>query len=80
MERSAQRPRLDEAASFPELVPDVLLGDPVHACSELELGGSLNLGVHPAEIVHDVDEAVGVCPLGQAAAGQPPGTNVVPCD
>jgi hypothetical protein len=38
VERAAQRPRLDERAVAPERVADVLLGDPVDARGELQLG------------------------------------------
>lgn len=60
MKSSAQRPGLNQRPSFPQRLPDVALGDPIDACSELELRGSLNLSMHhPAEVASDVDEPVG---------------------
>jgi hypothetical protein len=60
MKRSTQRPGLRQRPSFPQRVPDVRLGDPIDAHSELELRGSLYLRMHPAELVSDLDEPIGV--------------------
>jgi len=59
-------------------LPDVALCDPINTRSKLELGGSLNLCVHPTEVVSNVDEAVGAHTVSQKAAGQSACTNLVP--
>jgi hypothetical protein len=61
-------------------VPDVLLRQPVDTGRELQLGGSLNLGVDAAEVVDDVDESIGRCARAQKAPGEPPCQNLVPAD
>jgi hypothetical protein len=65
MERSAQGPRFDEQAAFPEGLPDIRLADPVEPRGELELCGSLNLRVNAADVADDVDESIGGRSLSQ---------------
>ena len=68
VERSAQRPRLHELATFPEGFADILLRDPFEARGELKLGRRLNLRVHAAEVVDDFEQTVGAGPRRQEAA------------
>lgn len=65
VERSTQRPRLDERPLRPERLPDIRLRDAVEACAELKLRGRLNLRVHPAEPANDVDETLARDTVGE---------------
>jgi len=58
VESSAQRPRFYEEPAFPEGFLKVALGHPVDAQAKLELCGSLNLGVHAAEVMGDANEPI----------------------
>ena len=58
VQRSTERPGLDQLTLLPERRADVGLCDAVDAYSELELGGRLDLGVHAADGAGDLDEPV----------------------
>lgn len=78
MKSSAQRPGLDQPPSFPELLANVCLGEPVDTHRELELRRGLNLRVYAAKIANDLDEPISARAIGQRGTGQPTCTNVVP--
>jgi hypothetical protein len=56
MQRSAQRPGLDERAVIPERGANVLLGNAVHARADRELRGCLHLRVDAADVPDDLDQ------------------------
>jgi hypothetical protein len=78
MESPAQRPRPHELPPLPEGVPHVLLRDPVDARSKLQLRRSLNLRVHAAEVVNDLEQTAGAGPRRQERARKPTRANLVP--
>jgi hypothetical protein len=80
VKRSAQRPGFDERTVAPERVAYILLGAALHAGRQLQLGGRLNLGMDPADIVDDVDEPLSFGALGEEAAPEPASANLVPGD
>ena len=58
VQRSTERPRLDQRTLLPQRRADVGLRHTVDPRSELELGGRLDLGVHAADGAGDLDEPV----------------------
>ena len=78
VQRSAERPGLDERALSPHRVPDLGLCQSVDACRELQLRGRLPLGLHAAQGAHDLDEAVGARSIAQRRARQPARAHLIP--
>src|SRR5580765_4338366 len=80
VERSANRPCLDQRALAPQRIAHVLLDDPVDAGVQGKLGRGLDLRVDPARAMRNLDAALRPCPFRHEAPGESPRTNLVPGD
>src|SRR5436305_7562708 len=80
MQRSADRPRLDQRSTLPQRRPDVGLDESFDARCQLQLRRRLYLGVYAAHGAGHLDELVARRARGQRRTGEAAGPHLVPAD
>jgi hypothetical protein len=80
VERSADRPGLDERALLPDRRPDFRLLDSLDPGRKLQLGRCLHLCVDAAHRTHDLDEPVTARAVAERRASETPSPYLVPAD
>jgi len=80
VERSADRPGLDERPLLPDRLPNVGLRHSVDPRTELQLGRRLQLGLDAAHRAHDLDESLAAGPVAQERPRQPARSHLIPSD